>query len=70
MSELQASIESLFLPARIQSRLEHENITTVGELIGLSSDDLLAWPGFGAMSLREVRRALAEHNLALRGDQS
>jgi DNA-directed RNA polymerase subunit alpha len=43
-------------------------ITTLGELIQRSADELLEAKNFGQTSLKEVREKLAQYNLKLRGD--
>jgi len=43
-------------------------ITTLGELIQRSPDELLATKNFGVTSLNEIRQQLAEMNLKLRND--
>ena len=43
-------------------------LTTVGELIRKTGDDLLECKNFGVTSLNEVREKLAQFNLKLRGD--
>ena len=44
------------------------NITTLGELIQRTADELLEAKNFGMTSLTEVRERLGQHNLKLRGD--
>ena len=40
--------------------LEYAGITTVGQLVGLNDNEMLALPGFGRRSLARVRRALGQ----------
>ena len=43
-------------------------LSTVGELVRKTGDDLLECKNFGVTSLNEVREKLTEANLRLRGD--
>ena len=43
-------------------------ITTIGELVRKTGDDLLECKNFGVSSLTEVREKLTQHGLKLRGD--
>ena len=43
-------------------------LTTIGELLRKSGDDLLESKNFGVTSLNEVRDKLSQLNLKLRGD--
>ena len=43
-------------------------LTTIGELIRKSSDDLLESKNFGVTSLNEVREKLTQMDLKLRGE--
>ena len=43
-------------------------ITTIGELVRRTGDDLLECKNFGVTSLNEVREKLTVHGLKLRGD--
>jgi DNA-directed RNA polymerase subunit alpha len=43
-------------------------LTTIGELIRKTGDDLLECKNFGVTSLNEVKEKLVQYNLRLRGD--
>jgi DNA-directed RNA polymerase subunit alpha len=43
-------------------------LTTLGELVRKTGDDLLECKNFGVTSLNEVREKLSQVNLKLRGD--
>jgi DNA-directed RNA polymerase subunit alpha len=43
-------------------------LTTIGELVRRTGDDLLECKNFGVTSLNEVREKLTSHGLKLRGD--
>jgi DNA-directed RNA polymerase alpha subunit len=58
-------IAELEIPRRARATLEHLHLTTAGTLCRLSSLELLALPGIGPESVRDVRAALALHGLAL-----
>jgi DNA-directed RNA polymerase subunit alpha len=58
-------IAQLELSVRASNCLESENIMTVGQLVRLTEEDLLAIRSFGKTSLREVKRKLADLGLSL-----
>jgi DNA-directed RNA polymerase subunit alpha len=58
-------ISSLELSIRAANCLEAENIMTVGQLVRLSEEDLLAIRSFGKTSLREIKRKLADLGLSI-----
>ena len=58
--KLAMPISSLELSIRAANCLEAENIMTVGQLVRLSEEDLLAIRSFGKTSLREIKRKLAD----------
>jgi DNA-directed RNA polymerase alpha subunit len=62
---LAMSLDELRLPVRAARSLEKRGVTTVGELVRLSADDLAAIRDFGRSALREVKARLAEHGLRL-----
>ncbi len=61
ISDLQLSVRSRKCMARL-------NITTVGELVTKTPDELLGSKNFGVTSLNEIRGKLAEVGLRLRND--
>ena len=63
--KLAMPISQLELSVRASHCLESENIMTVGQLVRMSEDDLLAVRSFGKTSLREVKRKLADLGLSL-----
>lgn len=63
--KLAMSIAELSLSVRANNCLESDNIMTVGQLVRLNEDDLLAIRSFGKTSLREVKRKLADLGLSL-----
>jgi DNA-directed RNA polymerase alpha subunit len=58
----------LRLSVRVRNNLESYGIWTVGDLIEHSARELVCNRGFGAGALLEVRLALGEYGLGLRGD--
>jgi len=58
-------IGELDLSNRARNCLETENITTVGELIQRSEEDLLKMRNFGKTSLMEVRKKLTAIGLSI-----
>ncbi|RIK68822.1 MAG: DNA-directed RNA polymerase subunit alpha [Planctomycetota bacterium] len=67
-SLLSQPISFLDLSVRASNCLVSASITTVGELIQKEEADLLKLRSFGKTSLREVKRKLADHGLALKSD--
>jgi DNA-directed RNA polymerase subunit alpha len=63
--KLAMPISSLELSIRAANCLEAENIMTVGQLVRLSEEDLLAIRSFGKTSLREIKRKLADLGLSI-----
>ena len=63
--KLAMPIADLNLSIRAANCLESDNIMTVGQLVRLGEDDLLAVRSFGKTSLREVKRKLADLGLSL-----
>ncbi len=69
-SKLAMSVSALDLSVRSSNCLTAANITTVGELLSWDQSNLLKLRSFGKTSLREVKRKLADHGLALQDDGS
>jgi DNA-directed RNA polymerase subunit alpha len=65
---LERPISDLNLSVRARKCMVRLSITTVGELIRKTGDDLLECKNFGVTSLNEVREKLTQHGLKLRGD--
>jgi DNA-directed RNA polymerase subunit alpha len=65
--ELAKPIEDLDLTVRSYNCLKREGITSVGELVEKSEDDLLEIRNFGQKSIDEVKAKLEEMGLGLRG---
>jgi DNA-directed RNA polymerase subunit alpha len=61
-------ISELNLSVRARKCMVRLGLTTVGELIRKTGDDLLECKNFGVTSLNEVREKLTQFNLKLRGD--
>lgn len=58
----------LNLSVRARKCMARLGITTLGELVQRTPDELLATKNFGVTSLNEIRQQLAENNLKLRND--
>ncbi len=58
-------VSELGLSARSMNCLSSQNITTVGDLVAMTEDDLLAVRNFGQTSLKEVKEKLAQLNLTM-----
>jgi len=65
---LNMSAEELELTTRSRKCLERLGVTTVGQLIQLSTKQLLAVPNFGATSLKEIETKLGALGLSLKDD--
>jgi DNA-directed RNA polymerase subunit alpha len=63
--KLEMPISRLDLSVRASNCLESEGIQTVGDLVGRSVDDLLAFKNFGRTSLKEIQKKLEDWNLEL-----
>jgi len=61
-------IAELNLSVRARKCTTKLGITTIGDLVRRTADDLLECKNFGVTSLNEVRERLAERGLRLRGD--
>ncbi|NQT38728.1 MAG: tetratricopeptide repeat protein [Planctomycetes bacterium] len=62
------SISDLSLSVRARKCMIRLGISTIGELVRRTGDDLLECKNFGVTSLNEVREKLVVHALKLRGD--
>ncbi len=56
--KLQMSTAEIGLPVRTTNCLDEQGISTVGELLRCTREDLLAVPNFGEKTLEEVYKAL------------
>ncbi|MHB9078012.1 MAG: DNA-directed RNA polymerase subunit alpha C-terminal domain-containing protein [Pirellulaceae bacterium] len=65
---LERSIADLNLSVRARKCMVRLGMTTLGDLIRKTGDDLLECKNFGVTSLNEVREKLTQLNLKLRGD--
>jgi DNA-directed RNA polymerase subunit alpha len=65
---LKKPVADLNLSVRARKCMNKLGITTLGELIERTADELLEIKNFGQTSLNEVREKLAAHGLKLRGD--
>lgn len=63
----QESVDDLELSVRSSNCLDNAGIKTVGQLIALTEGDLLRLRYFGRKSLDEIKCALRERGLRLRG---
>jgi DNA-directed RNA polymerase subunit alpha len=61
-------ISDLNLSVRARKCMVRLGLTTIGELIRKTGDDLLECKNFGVTSLNEVRDKLTQMGLKLRGD--
>ena len=65
---LNKPLSFLDLSVRARKCMSRLNITTVGELIRRTQDELLDCKNFGVTSLNEIKAKLSEHGLKLRGE--
>ncbi len=61
-------VSDLNLSVRARKCMTRLGITTLGELVQRTPDEMLATKNFGVTSLNEIRQQLAEHGLKLRND--
>jgi DNA-directed RNA polymerase subunit alpha len=61
-------ISDLNLSVRARKCMVRLGLSTIGELLRRTGDDLLECKNFGVTSLNEVREKLTQANLKLRGD--
>ncbi len=65
---LDRPISDLNLSVRARKCMVRLGLTTIGELVRRTGDDMLECKNFGVTSLNEVREKLVDFNLKLRGD--
>ncbi len=65
---LSRPISDLNLSVRARKCMVRLGLTSIGELVRRSGDDLLECKNFGVTSLNEVRSKVQQYNLKLRGD--
>jgi DNA-directed RNA polymerase subunit alpha len=65
---LERPMSDLNLSVRARKCMTRLGLTTIGELVRKSQDDLLECKNFGVTSLNEVREKLAQAGLKLRGE--
>ena len=63
---LSRPVDELELSVRAHKALDLLSISTVGELVARTEDELLGIKNFGETSLHEIKEKLAEHDLSLR----
>ena len=68
--KLNTPIELLGLATRSSRCVERLNITTVGELVAHTEEELLAVPNFGRTSVAEIKNTLAALGLSLRENEN
>jgi DNA-directed RNA polymerase subunit alpha len=61
-------ISDLNLSVRARKCMIRLGVSTIGELVRRTGDELLECKNFGVTSLNEVREKLTTHGLKLRGD--
>lgn len=67
-AKLEMTVSDLNLTVRSRKCLSRLGISTVGELVAKSADELLTVRNFGVTSLNEIRAKLTEVGMALRND--
>ena len=65
---LSKPVSELNLSVRARKCMNRLNITTFGELVSRTSEELLEAKNFGITSLQEVKEKLTQYGLKLRGD--
>ena len=67
-AKLEMTVAEMNLTVRARKCLSRLQISTVGELVSKSPDDLLAVRNFGVTSLNEIRQKLSEIGMSLRNE--
>jgi len=65
---LSRPISDLNLSVRARKCMVRLGLSTIGELVRKTGDDLLECKNFGVTSLNEVRDKLTQYSIKLRGD--
>jgi DNA-directed RNA polymerase subunit alpha len=65
---LNRPISELNLSVRARKCMVRLGLTSIGELVRKTGDDLLECKNFGVTSLNEVKEKLTQYNLKLRGE--
>lgn len=66
--KMEMSVSDLNLTVRSRKCLSRLQITTIGELVSKSADELLSVRNFGVTSLNEIRQKLQELGITLRNE--
>jgi len=65
---LELPVEELGMGNRVSNVLKNKNINKLKDIVKYSEEEMLNFPNFGKVSLREVKDRLAEYNLSLNMD--
>lgn len=65
MINLNRSVYDLDISTRLENCLVYKKISSIGELVNYTEDDLLKIPKLGEKSLEEIKLILDEHGLFL-----
>jgi len=65
---LDLPVEELGMGNRVSNVLKNKNINKLRDIVKYSEDEMLNFPNFGKVSLKEVKDRLAEYNLSLSMD--
>jgi DNA-directed RNA polymerase subunit alpha len=65
---LELPVEELGMGNRVSNVLKNKNINKLKDIVKYSEEEMLNFPNFGKVSLREVKDRLAEYNLTLNMD--
>lgn len=65
---LELPVEELGMGNRVSNVLKNKNINTLRDIVKYSEEEMLNFPNFGKVSLKEVTDRLAEYNLSLSMD--
>jgi DNA-directed RNA polymerase subunit alpha len=65
---LNLPVEELGMGNRVSNVLKNKNINKLKDIVKYSEEEMLNFPNFGKVSLREVKDRLAEYNLTLNMD--
>lgn len=70
MRSLELPVEELGMGNRVRNVLKNKNINKLKDIVKYSEEEMLDFPNFGKVSLKEVKDRLSEYNLSLDMDIS
>lgn len=68
--KLEMSIDKLDLTVRLFNSLKRNNVTTVGEIVSKTEEEIMRFRSLGRKSFKELKEKLAEHGLSFANSQT